>query len=749
MYPYLMTVLSVAACSFLLLVSGSLFVRMNDGVLVAAGRQGAVVATASLVLGVVAMMLLVINFNLWFPGNWIYYGLVPVGAYGLLRLVRLRRTGGTDLLLWTLVLAAAVAVIALGVGIRLDAANYWLVETSNHDTLFYFEGSRWAPQHPIYVSPDLVADTLNLGGCRSGAVYIGNDCPVYRGGSYSVLGMALAYGGGGTANEMIIASALGALFIGLGLLPVAALSRSGSSVARFLWLPVLAALIVVIYFSPSMLAAAINSNVATTIGASAAAMLLAIAASADRCWWRRALVLGLGASLAAHCYGEAAAAAVIFAAFGVASGAVYNRSWAEFIKGGLLCAAAFFLASNVLVLELLQSASDVEGIASGGTWEGRYLHANPLTWLASPFAGMVVNGNPYVSHRMLNIGWLLTLLVGLGCARILSTRVAMISFLLVSSLLIGFVEIRDYAYGEHKVVQMIGPAACVLAAVLILNCLRIFGETDRNTRVRGGALVYAGVVFLLLLLAIVNHVRPSMHVVEGWKGMHGLSLDFERDLPKGAAQEWVLDDAGTEGVERFQKSHYVSYLAHERKSHAYLPNLDAEGMRGGYARIPLGDTLKNAKLPRWVVQLKSFTGVKSPFEYPKGSMKESTEYNVIDLAKSGSVVAVSGAGWLPCRVEGCPVTSGFEIEAIVSAPPTERCHLTVYADHAPEYPSVETSIHSGDTLLKVGSLLPNGMKIPLVAGWQRIRLDDPQGTPGALWMVHKISSTCHTEDAGP
>ncbi|GEM_PF-1707762 len=742
MYPYLMTVFSVAACSLVLLGCGSLFVRSDSGHLLPDDVRGAVGAAASLALGVVAFALLVINFNLWLPGKWVYYGLVAVAGFGLLRLLVLRRTGGMELIVWLVVLCVVVGTVAWIVGIRVDAANYWLIETSNHDTLFYFEGSRWALNHPIFVGPEVVSEALNLGGCRLGAVYIGNDCPVYRGGSFSMLGMALAYGGGATANEMLISSALGSLFIGIGLLPIAVMSRSGGRSLRVAWLPALAILTVLVYFSPSMLAAAINSNVATTVGASAAAMVLALAASIDRCWWRRALLLGLGASLAAHCYGEAAAAAVILAAFGVAWGALLNRSWAEFFKGAALCAGAFFLASNVLVMELLQSASDVEGIASGGTWEGMYLHASPWTWVAAPFAGMVVNGSPYVSHSMLVIGWALAALVALGSAWVPAARSAAASLLLVSLLLIGFVEVRDYAYGEHKVVQMIGPAACVLAAVLILNGLRELGNAARSRSVKWGILAYVALVFLLMLAAIHNHARPSMGIVEGWKGVHGLSLDFARDLPSGAGEAWVIDDAGVEGVERFQKSHYVSYLAHEQASLAYLPKLDQEGMRGGYARRARGDTFHTAVHPRWVVQLKSFTGVQSPFVYPSGGVKESTEYNLVDLEKAGEVVAVSGWGWLPCVAGGCPVASGFEIEALVSVPSQQTCRLTVYADHTPDFASLDVLVDGGDGSPAVGQLAPTGMEIPLKSGWQRLTFVDPKATPGALWVIQKVTSTC-------
>ncbi|PJL14444.1 hypothetical protein B9Y72_00985 [Stenotrophomonas maltophilia] len=742
MLPYMATVFSVAACSMVLLTCGSLFVRANKGELLPADLQGAVGAAASLTLGVIATALFVINVNLWFPGKWVYHGLVALGACGLLRLVVLRRSGGAEILVWLLILTAAVAAVAYGVGLRVDAANYWLVETSNHDTLFYFEGARWAVNHPVFVEPEVVSDALHLGGCRLGAVYIGIDCPVYRGGSYSMLGMALSFGAGRAANDMLIASALGALFMGVGLLPVAVMGRVGTAKWRFLWLPVLALLVVVIYFSPSMLAAAINSNVATTIGASAAAMVLALATSLDRCGWRRAMLLGLGASLAAHCYGEAAAAAVIFAAFGVIAGALLDRSWSTFLKGALLCAGAFFIASNVLLGELLQSASDVEGIASGGTWEGMYLHASPWTWLAAPFAGMVVNGSPYVSPGMLLVGWSLTLFVGVGCVYLKSMRPALLALVAVSLFLVGFVEIRDYAYGEHKVVQMIGPAACVLAAALLLNLFRVFSEADRGKWQRWGILVYGVIVLLLMLAAIHEHARPSMRVVEGWKGVHGLSLDFERDLPRADNQAWVIDDTGVEGVERFQKSHYVAYLAHERLSRAYLPKLDQEGMRGGYARRALGDSLKSATDPRWVVQLKSFTGVQSPFKYAPESIKPSTEYNLVDLSKAGPVAAVSGWGWLACQAEGCPVASGFEIEALVSADQGTDCHLTLHADHAADYPSLEVIIDAGNARLQPHRLAPEGIDIPLVAGWQRITFTDPNATPGALWVVREVTSSC-------
>jgi hypothetical protein len=741
---YLLAILSTTIAGFLVLCTGSLFVKFNKDL--ACGARGRVSdAGISLALGVIATLLLVINLNLWIPGRWIYAVVTLTALFGLIRLLEARRRGGKEVLWWVLLISAIVLGASCVTSVRVDAAHYWLVETSNHDTLFYFEGAHWAAKHPIYVGPEAVSEVLNLGGCRLGAVYIGNDCPVYRGGSFSLLGLALAFGGAGSANSMLIASALGVLLLAVGLLPLASENKADWGVKAIAWRLFFGFVVLVVYFSPTLLAAAINSNVATTFGAAGVAMVLALSLHNDDVWWRRPLMAGLGASLAAHTYGEAAASAVIFAACSTAFSAWSARSWTYFWRASIVCAAAFMISSNVLLIELIQSAKDVEGIAKGGAWEGLYLHASPWTWLAAPFAGMVVNGNPYVSGSMLVVGWIISAFVVVGSLFNRRACAALAALLVVTGLLISFVEIRDYAYGEHKIVQMFGTAACVLAAGLIIR------YTGGSRAGSGNVLAFvrisfASLLFALLILAIYFQALPAMSVVEAWKGIHGLSLDFksafEVDQRDG---DWVIDDSAVDGVERFQKSHYAAYLIHESGGRVRLPRLDNEGMRGGYARKVLGDTLSHAKKLGRLVQFKSHAGVISPFVYLSESTSEFDEYNLVDLTKAEPVAAVSGWGWLPCRAGACPVASGFEIEAVSWAPRDSVCGIRIYADHVAEYGSRKVVMHVDDAVSATFDLSPEGIFIPLKPGWQRLRFVDPSDTPGALWEVRRVGMACESE----
>lgn len=736
---YAPTLFSLSFAALLVLLSSALFVRFSPST-GAGGGQAQSEQAIQLSLGIIAVLLLVINLNLWLPGQWIYPAAMAAALGGAVKLWMGRRSGGARVLAWIVCILLLALLTGCITAYRVDAAHYWLVETSNHDTLFYFEGAHWAIHNPIYVDPSKVNEALNLGGCRMGAVFIGNDCAVYRGGSFSLLGLALGFGGGTAGNDMLIGASLGVLLLAAGLLPLIVQQQGVSRFARLGWIPFCCFIVLVIYFSPTLLAAAINSNVATTFGAVAAGMVLGLSLHTDRIWWRRPLMFGLGAALAAHTYGESAASAVLFAAMGVFLSSLRDRSVSRFMLSACVCAGAFFIAANVIMVELIQSARDVEAIASGGQWEGFYLNAKPLTWLAAPFAGMVINGNPYVSHAMLAFGWVISTVVVICSLTNFRTACAMISIAIVFGLLVSFVEARDYLYGEHKIIQMVGTSAVVLAAGIVI---RFLGAGVKPWSVR-----IAGCMLLLLLLgAIVAQARPSLEVSVAWRAPHGLSLDFRRDLDVAmAATDWVIDDTGASGMERFQKTHYLAYLIHENGGRAYLPKLDSDGMRGGYARRVLGGTLVGIPAPRWLVQLKSYDGIRSPFQYVQAAVTESTEYDLIDLSRASPGLAVSsGENWRPCVSSGCPVASGFEIEAITWAGAAQQCSLTVLMDGTSPVSSklVKVTVEGGDT--HVAELVPEGVRVHLASGWQRVRFEDPAAQEGEPWMVHSASVSCDAE----
>lgn len=747
MSVYAPTLLSLSIAVSLVLLGALSFIKFErDPTLVAHSAKDHAIRFS---MGIIAILLLIINLNLWLAGHWIYIGMFVLGCAGLGRLWNGRRHGGARVAGWIVCFLVLAIVVGCLTAYRVDAAHHWLIETSNHDTLFYFEGAHWATRNAVFVDPSVVEGALHLGSCRQGAVYIGNDCPVYRGGSFSLLGYALGFGAGDGANDMLLASSLAVLLLGAGLLPLLVQYQAPTRLARLAWVPFGTFLALIVTISPTLLAAAINSNIATIFGTAAVGMVLALSLHADAVWWRRPLMTGLGAALAAHTYGEAAAPSVIFAAMGVLFVAVNERSVYSFIRSAAVCAGGFFISANVVVLELLQSASDVAAIASGGQWEGYYLNANPITWIAAPFAGMVVNGDPYVSHEMLLLGGALSAIVVLCSLADRRAFGALVCLVLVATLLITFVEARQYVYGEHKVVQMVGTSACMLAVGVVIRFLGISpGEADvREIWSRRAAAV---LILLLMLGAIRAQARPSLKVIKGWQALHGLSLDFRRDLEVAEPEvDWVIDDTGTSSVERYQKTHYVAYIIHASGGRSHLPKLDIDGMRGGYARQVLGDTLSGVTTPRWLVQLKSHDGIESPFRYPGVVVKHSTEYDLLDLTKAPPALAVSGAGWLACGVAGCPVTSGFEIETLSWAADAKPCRLmlSIAPVDSSSSDSAWMTIEGHDKQLL--QLTSEGTYVSIPRGWQRIRFEDVNGAEGVRWVLHAGTISCGSASAGP
>jgi hypothetical protein len=222
-----------------------------------------------------------------------------------------------------------------------------------------------------------------------------------------------------------------------------------------------------------------------------------------------------------------------------------------------------------------------------------------------------------------------------------------------------------------------------------------------------------------------------------------LSLDFVRDLPKLQNGEQVLlDDAAAQGVERFQKSHYLAYLTNSQGGHLLLPSLDGDGMRGGYARNLSGNSLRSAKDVRWLIQLKSSSNVRSPFAYRSDATRDSTEYRVVDLQRAGPAVAASGNLWGPCDQNRCLVKPGFEIETLTWRQCASSAELLVSAEIELASAWQRIIIRRDGYPDIIVPLLDNRISIPIRGGWQQTRFF-PVGTKGTKeFYVKKVEVKC-------
>jgi hypothetical protein len=425
-------------------------------------------------------------------------------------------------------------------------------------------------------------------------------------------------------------------------------------------------------------------------------------------------------------YGEATLPAGFLAALGVATIALTSRRPFFLVAGGGVALIAFLASLNVVALQLVESMIQIGAIAVGGEWPAWYIDAHPIYWIVAPFSGILLGADPFVSESSILVGASIMLLTTGLAASSRNLRLPALGLGVLSLILIGYVEVRDYAYGEHKVLQMLGPSAFALACI----CLLV------STHHRVWALV--GVKSALAVLLVVSSIGYAMRVndlISSWQSLHGLSKGFSELLePVSRGDVVLLDDQGAPSVEKFQKTHYLGFLIHEKGARMVMPKVNDDQLRGGYLRGPAGNTLASSEKPRWLLQLRSEGGLRSMTSY-SSAKAEGDEYRLIDLSTVPGA-AVAADGWFECEGGHCWTLDGFEIETVVTTGCTTGVTvLNVQADFFSPPGGAVVSAKSEAGL--VASFPAEGAKvlqIPLRDGWDRISFsaDWPTKSPAEV-----------------
>lgn len=666
------------------------------------------------VAGTIVTILLLLNASLWTPVAALYPALVVVSSVAVIRLYVLR---GLALRVLPQLSAVVVSVFLATCVIyfRVDGGDEWLMEAANHDSIFYFQGASWAWTKPLLVGPEQVSAAWHLGNCSQGAIFIGTDCVAYRAGTYALLGAAQASTVPASGNSAQIAAGLVVIFpaMALGLMAkseVPAEEKTRRSVLRAVALT--APLALAVFMSHGITSALVNANVATAFGAACLAMLLGLACLNSNAPYFKAAILGMGAALAGHVYGEAALPAGFIAAVGVVADAVRSRRPVFFLTGGLV-SLTFFLASlNVVAVELVESFTQISAIAVGGQWPSWYLDQWPGYWIVAPYSGILLGADPTVTIQALVVGAaILVLTVALAAAN-RDLLVPIIGLGLLSVVLIGYLEARDYAYGEHKVLQLLGAPAFMLSAACIIELSQRRGIHWRRWMVAAGVLV---------AVSCLDYARRVDKLIEDWEPSHGLSGEFSAMLdPVSEGDVLILDDQGSLGVEKFQKAHYLGFLVHERGARMVMPKMDGDNLRGGYLRGVVGNSLATAPRPNWLLQLHSESGVGSMVSYADG-VEEGPEYRLVDLSRVPGA-AVAADGWFTCEGSHCWTLDGFEIETVVtSGCPAGQAVLSIQAGFfaPPEGAKVSLQSEAGAQATFSAEGYQH-LKLPLRTGWDRV-----------------------------
>lgn len=615
---------------------------------------------------------------------------------------------------------ALISVIVL-----YHAQKYWIHEGPNHDSLVYFEGLMWVLDKPLLVGSEAVKSHWGLNTCgNGGSIWIGFDCALYRGATYTLAAWSQFFSPYKTGNGLYSLLVYVGLFawVAVGTL-VEKINLHGTRgfVSRLF-------LSLLLLFSTAVLSAWINSNLATMLASASIAMLVAVLSSRTVPILHRCMLAGLWAAIGAHFYAESIFYSSLIVFIAVAVESFQERksvSIKRFIFSLLGFGSVLLIAANYVVVYAWKSLFLFKSISQGGDWAAWYIDAAPWTWLGSFIAAPLLGGAAMSSYTVAALGAFVSLL----SIAILSVNrrhhPVIVSVFLTSALAVLYVEVRSYRYGEHKIIQLLGISWSLILALAIieLHIHRIPQMPKRRIALSIGASV-AIIIFGAISYVIGDFAKRGVSMMKSLEPAHGIHPGIEMLVSYIRPTDMVLvDDSAWVGIEKFHKEHYLTFLVHNQGGRVVMSNHGDDVLRGGYFKNDLNNTfLDNPDEVRWFVSGKSELERTSIFHQTDVEPIVATkDYSLFRVLSRSSVLVVPGEGWSQCEATHCWTSGSFVIE-VFAANSDKKNELTIESGYfmPPKDGRVLVTVN-GKNLPPITAGTP-AMTIPIEPGTSKIQL---------------------------
>lgn len=665
--------------------------------------------------------------NVWVAAAWVHAGVMGLGAVAVLCALACSPPPRRKVFLTVLLGAVCCVGISSFFWNWIFYGNdFWLASGTNHDLLYFFIGAQWADQHPVLATQHTVQANLRLGTCQ--AALVGAGCPVYRGGAYSWIALANAFLQPFTPTNARASIGFVAMCAYIALIPttISSFTRPATYIVRQVVITLVAALI--ISFSTGVLGAAFNENVGTALVAGPLVMIVCLANVRCANPLSKAILLGLCAGLAGHLYGEGVVYACAMAAAAIVSDSVRLRRPRWIFTGGLIAIVSTVLTLNVVLVELKHSFDAIRAtVDAAGSWEAWYLDRSPAAWLAAPFAGLLMSASQSVSSFAFVAGLALTAAtVAFGLKS--GDRLVLLGLLALSGSLVVYITRADYAYGEHKIIQILAP---MWSAYLFASLLSRKERWSKSRRVFA-----ASISGLAVSVSADFIVRADVLVSRNLTGV-SLSSDFDDGFVNIRAGDEILIDPylATEG-HRIYRLDYATAVAVGRGARVRLP-AHVEPRSVGHTQRALANTVASAATPDWLLQLKG-TRPASVLAYDEhAKVFDGSAYRLYRLSASSVPVVLPGKGFEQCSAASCALAQPMELE-VFSRAGCVRPSLTV------EFAGGS----AGAILVQGGTPMPSldpaskaRIDVSLQPGWTHVRLKAEAADAKRIRLT-RISPSC-------
>lgn len=664
--------------------------------------------------------LIALNFNQWMAGNLLFPLLTIVAIATLVLLTpKLTHYDRREALRDSISLLSIQIITLLAIFATFQMHRYWLLEGPNHDSLLYYEGLLWATESRLFVSNEAARALWGLGACLENGPWIGFNCPLYRGGTYTVAAWAQYFAPEISGNSLYLVAAYATTiaWFAVRLLPASIIGQ----VSRLR----IGGLALAMAFSTGIIGALVNSNLGTLLGASAFLPIISLALRKDLTPKTRFGLMAIWCAVAVHLYAESVFYAGLFVSL------LFLLEFPSHLRvlrfggmiglGGLMLFIVFGLG-NIALGHAFASLFLFNEIPKGGAWFSWYLHQPPILWIGSFVAGILV-GADKPSILIVIVATIITLFAAGTLLYSRQTRSVVLALIGTSFLAVLYVEMNSYQYGEHKVVHLLGPAWALVLVVGALQLLRLTDSLDYG-KVRLPKAKAAGwVILLCLVLIFVNFFTNAFSLLRGLRAPHALDFGLTTLAAYVRPGERVLvDDTAWISIEKYYKTHHLIFQIHHQGAEALLPSIDSDHLRGGYFRRNRNDTFSRADSVDWLVQSRG-SWLPSPKLVASAAtlVWENANYRLYRVGNRP--VAAAGNGWYECEPGHCWTVVPFEIETLV--PQGGRYQLVINFELflPPAGGTITVRSQDGQVLAKASSP-PEQLHIELPAGWSRLIFDN-------------------------
>jgi hypothetical protein len=385
-------------------------------------------------------------------------------------------------------------------------------------------------------------------------------------------------------------------------------------------------------------------------------------------------------------------------------------------------ATIILILGNVTIYQGLSFLFMFSGLSKTQGWFHWYLDQPPVTWVGGFLAGLLVGG-PQVSIVVVSIAAVVVVITTVCLIYLRQFRAGMLALIGVSTMAVAYIELAAYQYGEHKILQLLGPS-WTFATVIASGYLYAWVQqkvNDGNGLLILGKVVASGMMASLIFV-ISDFSWKSISLLSQQRGSHSLDFGLD-DVAKhvGFGDSVLIDDHNWIGMEKFIKSHYIASKLKGLGAKPLMPSIESDGLRGGYMRGELTDTLKNSKSVEWVILSKGYT-IKSDISsaiYGK-AVWENDDYKLYKVERQPVVVMANG--WHDCEPMHCWTSSPVQLETFVPSSGQYELAIDFAILPPPKDWAIFIRTDSGEVLKKIdsaGSLT----KVTLPAGWMRLSIE--------------------------